>query len=104
MCALLLQPGDWEVSASTQYVAAGNPQMTFLGQWLSTVSATFNASLLDAGYVSYNGAAQTNYNSAFPCSPTRFSLAVQTIVYLSVLLNFTVGTYTAYSMMRARRR
>jgi hypothetical protein len=104
MCALLLQPGDWEVSASTQYVATGNPQMTFLGQWLSTVSATFNANLLTAGYVSYNGAAQTSYNSAFPCSPTRFSLAVQTIVYLTALLNFTVGTYNAYSMMRARRR
>jgi hypothetical protein len=101
--ALVLPAGDWEVSGSTQFVAAGSTSVTFIGEWLSTVSATFTSKLLDNGYVSFNGPALTGYNSAIPTSPVRFSFAVPTTVYLTVLSNFTVSTMQAYSMIRARR-
>jgi hypothetical protein len=100
--ALLLPAGDYRVQGTTQFVAGSGASMTFLGEWLSTVSATFNSDL-NSGYASYNGNAQVNYSSGIPTSLTRFSLAAQGIVYLSALLNFTAAGFAVYGGMHAWR-
>jgi hypothetical protein len=104
--ALLLPAGDWELNGSNQFIAGSGASMTFMGLWFSKVSATFSTAALPGnagGYVSYNGAAQVNYNSAIPTLTARFSLPVQAPIYLSAFMNFSGGIYQFYGAARARR-
>ncbi|MDB5610372.1 MAG: hypothetical protein JWP25_7272 [Bradyrhizobium sp.] len=97
-----LTAGEWIVSGCCQFSSAGSTSTTFLGEWMSTTSASFSSALAD-GYASFNGAAQVGYNSALPTGQKRVLLAAPGIVYFSVLATFTVSTMTAAAFISARR-
>lgn len=94
-----LTPGDWIV-----YGGAGASPTNLLSGfqvWISLVSATIPNTALTEGFQNVV-AAQHSY-IGFSAQPLRVSINVPTTVYLSVLINFPVGTSEAYGKLFALR-
>lgn len=100
---ITLTPGDWDVSANAIFTVTATTSVT---QWvcsISTVSATPNSTV---GFMVQQNTApvvpnSTNNNCLV--GPVRFSVAVNTQLYLVVRSTFGASTQTAGGLLRARR-
>lgn len=101
--SMTLTPGDWEVSAATNFDSSSTTSVTQLIASLSLVNATLDES---AGYTNRLNIPATvpglTYTSVLN-GPVRFPVAVNTTVYLVARATFSVSTLAAWGLLRARR-
>jgi hypothetical protein len=101
-----LTAGDWTVWGNVGFTGNATTQLTFLGGWTSSTSATLpNPALYSS--LSYNSAytyvpfGQGSVNFVVP--QRRYSLSGTTTIYLTIHALFTVSTCNAYGAIYARR-
>jgi hypothetical protein len=105
VCSITLTPGDWDVSATANF-AGGPATVQQLSAGLSTTSASMPAqNLANVGLTNYFqfGAFTSMYNVGLPIPPYRFSVTVNTVVYLVMLISANAGTATFNGRIQARR-
>ncbi len=98
--SLVLTPGDWDVWGNVSVVGSGN-NLAAANGWISLTSATLPDPSLDFGFAA--GAAFSTVSCPVPAF--RFSVAINTTVYLSARAFFPVsGTASGCGGIYARRR
>jgi hypothetical protein len=101
VCSINITPGDWDVSA-LGYLVGGPLQVQVVQSGLSTTSATFNTAV--GLWNSFVGPFVQYYNVACPIPPYRFSVAVNTTIYLVMQVTWNGGVSgTVSGRIQARR-
>ena len=101
--SISLGAGDWDVSGAVVTLPAGGSLQTLAIAYVSSTSATL-ATAPNNGAYAFDGVSHSaNSGSGLAFGPKRFSLNGTTTVYLQTYTTFTVGTMTAYGVIRARR-
>lgn len=103
--SIILTPGDWDVSGVGSFITATTTNVT---QWLvsiSSVSATLPATT-SGGLIKNNMPAfvpGVGVEEVICVGPVRFSVSVNTTIYLVIRSDFTISTQTGGGVIRARR-
>jgi hypothetical protein len=102
--SISLTAGDWDVAASIAFTGAGGVSITFVEGSISLVTNTVDQTVGRNMQINQNANVPGNAPShQFAVGPVRLSLSATTTVYLVANSNFTVGTFNAYGLLRARR-
>ena len=104
--SISLTAGDWDVWGNVGFTGNNATQITFVGGWTASSSATRPDPSLyaDLSYKSTDAVVPYGQGSInFLVPKKRYSLASTTTIYLSVLSLFTVSTTTCYGAIYARR-
>lgn len=101
--SVTLTPGDWRCYGNIAYQANATTTTTQLTGWVSTTSATNPGNTNNGGYTFLQATFPTNAGSILPVGDRKFTVAVDTIVYLSISATFAVSTATAYGFLGCRR-
>jgi hypothetical protein len=97
--SITLTPGTWDVNATYGLDPGGGTTSSALAVWINDVSATVPTRPNKGAYVQHAG---LPYNVG-PVGTRRFTVAVNTPVYLSIFATFAVSTLKAYGYIGARR-
>lgn len=101
ICAVSLTAGDWDLTGTVGYTAAGTTVVTALQQSISTTSATIGA---QGTYTTADLGLTGPANDPVVNTPrVRVSVATTTTVYLVVKATFSVSTLSGYGDVLARR-
>lgn len=100
--SITLTPGDWDVRGTVFSFPAGATIVSLAAAGLSLVTNTM-PTLGEEGQIYIAGGSPTATLYSLPTGVKRFSVAVDTPVYLVAQFNFSVSTATAYGQMSARR-
>ena len=95
-----LTPGDWEVDGQVDYVTNAATTSDFQSGSFTT-SATFGPQDTSTNMPLILTAVSDTYGQIIP--RIRYSVAVNTVVFLVAQATFSVGTITAYGTIRAHR-
>ena len=101
ICSITLTPGDWDVSA----IGMLNGAPLTMQSWtisVSTTSATLDATIGREASFAF-GAFTSMYNIPLAIPPTRFSVTVNTVVYLVGYWTYNAGGGSVNGGIRARR-
>jgi len=102
--SITLTPGDWDVSANGFLLGNAATNLFDARFSLSTTTNTLDSSLDRLSWYVQNTTIFGNgADVSVPIPPARFSVAVDTTVYLVARGNFATNTMSAYGMIRARR-
>jgi len=93
-----LPAGDWDISGSISYQAAGAAVLTSVYAAISTSS-----SVIGSDFNNTTASQASNGNCRMSSPVVRISLAAPTTVYLTGLTTFSSGSCTAAGVIRARR-
>lgn len=108
--SMVLQPGDWDLSATGNFLAAATTSITNLSLGISLTTGALPTQAGGAG-LGPEPLAVLNQVAAVPGAVVnqlavdyvRLSIAVATTVYLVASCAFTVSTLSAFGTIRARR-
>jgi hypothetical protein len=101
--SITLTPGDWDVSAIGSFLGAPITFQQF-SVGLSTTSATMPSGAANTGLVNnYVGPFQQYYQCGNPIAPYRFSVTVNTIIYLCATITYNAGSGSFNGRIQARR-
>jgi len=102
VCSINITPGDWDVSA-LGYLVGGPLTVQVVQAGLSTTSATFLTAV--GSWNAFVSSAFTSYyNVACPIPPYRFSVTVNTTIYLVMQVTWNAGVSgTLSGRIQARR-
>jgi len=99
--SISLSPGDWDVTSSVGLSLAGSTTVTYFQSNIS--SATDNAGLDENRSSTPYPGTTLSVNPKQVNVTTRYSVSVNTIVYLTAIAAFAVSTCGAYGKISARR-
>lgn len=101
--SIALTPGDWDVCGTVWTNPNVATTTSSTACWTSSVSATIPTAPHEGGFCLYQFATVAGAAVGVPAGERRYSLAVNTTVYLSISVAFAVNTNAAYGYIRARR-
>jgi hypothetical protein len=96
-----IPPGDWDIVGEAYFQASTSAGTDDLRVWVNTVSATQPTG--DMGGLAIASTTSGGQINNLTCSPWRLSIAVPTLIYLSVNANFGAGTMQVKGFVRGRR-
>ena len=102
--SISLTAGDWDVFANILILPTASTNMSSIGGWLNTTSATVPFPLPQSSLFSLTTTFTTGTSQSFPIGQVRYSLSTTTTIYLNVFVSFTVSTCQAAGCVFARRR
>jgi hypothetical protein len=101
--SLTLTPGTWDVNGVVVFSPNAATNTTVLIAAVHTTSATLPAFPAENGRTHYGMPFTGGVAQALPCGPRRFTVLVDTPVYLVADAIFTVDTMSAYGFLRAHQ-